>query len=51
MFAGHEKRFNKIEDYLQNLKVELSGDKDSVNGLKADLSDTPSRREFLRMML
>lgn len=46
MFAGQDKRFDKIESGLRKLDVGLSGVKDTVNGLKAEFSDTPSRKEF-----
>lgn len=46
-------RLGKIEASLKNvengqreLKTELSYVKDEISGLKADLSDTPSRKEF-----
>jgi archaellum component FlaC len=39
-------RFDKVEDRLSNVEVELSHVKDEVKGLKADISTTPSRREF-----
>ncbi len=39
-------RFDKVEGRLDKVKVELAHVKDIVNGLKADLADTPSRREF-----
>jgi predicted nuclease with TOPRIM domain len=39
-------RFDNVENRLRNIEVELSYVKDEVNGLKADFSTTPSRREF-----
>ena len=39
-------RFDNVENRLRNVEVELSHVKDEVNGLKADLSTTPSRKEF-----
>ena len=39
-------RFEKVDGNLRKLGVELSSVKDTVNGLKADFSDTSSRREF-----
>ena len=46
MFSKQDKRFDKLEANVREIKVELSGVKDSVNGLKAEFADTPSRREF-----
>ncbi len=42
-------RFEKVDDNLRQLDVELSGVKDTVNGLKAEFSDTPSRKEFTEL--
>ena len=39
-------RFDNVENRLRNVEVELSHVKDEITGLKADLSDTPSRRQF-----
>ena len=38
--------FGNIENRLRSVEVELSHVKDEINGLKADLSNTPTRREF-----
>ncbi len=42
-------RFDGVENRLRTVEVELSHVKDEINGLKADLSDTPSRQEFERV--
>jgi hypothetical protein len=39
-------RFGKVEEEIRGMKVELSHVKDKISGLKADLSITPSRKEF-----
>jgi archaellum component FlaC len=39
-------RLDKMVDSLKSVKTELAHVKDEINGLKADLSDTPSRKEF-----
>jgi hypothetical protein len=39
-------RFGKVEEEICGVKVELSHVKDEIKGLKADLSVTPSRKEF-----
>ena len=39
-------QFDKVENRLGKVEVELSYVKDEINGLKADLSTTPSRQEF-----
>lgn len=36
----------KIRASIEEVRVSLSWVKDEVNGLKAELSDTPSRKEF-----
>ena len=41
-FKKNDSQFNKIEVGLSHLK-------DQIDGLKADLSDTPSRREFQQL--
>ena len=43
---GVDKRFDKVDRRLDRLEVCQSYLKDQINGLKANLSDTPSRREF-----
>ena len=42
-------RFDRVENRLKTVEVELSYVKDEIKGLKADLSDTPSRREFEKL--
>lgn len=42
-------RFDKVGGRLDTLDVGQSHLKDQINGLKADLSDTPSRREFQQL--
>lgn len=37
---------NELKGEMQELKVEVRYLKDDMNGLKAEFSDTPSRREF-----
>lgn len=39
-------RFENVDNCLDKLEVELRHVKDTVNGLKADFSTAPSRREF-----
>jgi predicted nuclease with TOPRIM domain len=39
-------RFDNVENRLRNMEVELSHFKGEIGGLKAELSDTPSRGEF-----
>jgi archaellum component FlaC len=39
-------RFDKVDNRLQGVETEVRFVKDDINGLKADLSTTPSRREF-----
>jgi uncharacterized coiled-coil DUF342 family protein len=39
-------RFVKVEEEIRGVKVELSHVKDEIKGLKANLSVTPSRKEF-----
>ena len=41
--------FEKVGQRFDKMEVGQSHLKDQVNGLKADLSDTPSRREFERL--
>ena len=45
-FAVLKKAIMKNSDDIQGLKVEMSYVKDEISGLKADISDTPSRKEF-----
>ncbi len=52
MIAGFQrvdKRFRSIEHNLKKLEVGQSHLKDQIDGLKADLSDTPSRRQFEKL--
>ena len=42
-------RFDGVENRLRTVEVELSHVKDEINGLKGDLSATPSRREFEKL--
>ena len=46
MRAEMNTRFDEVDNRLRKVEVELSFVKDEMNGLKADLSTTPSRREF-----
>lgn len=46
MFKEVEQRLDSLEDGLRELKVEASHIKDEIKGLKAKLSNTPSRRQF-----
>ena len=46
---GMDKRFDKLDRRLDSLGVGQSYLKDQIDGLKADLSDTPSRREFQQL--
>lgn len=39
-------RFEGVNGRLDKLETEVSHVKDEINGLKGELSDTPSRREF-----
>ena len=45
-FKSVDARFDKVEDRLDDLKSGQRWLKDDIGGLKAELSDTPSRREF-----
>jgi hypothetical protein len=38
--------FKLVNTHIDKLEIEARGIKDDVEGLEADLSDTPSRREF-----
>jgi len=38
--------FDLMGERIDNLEIEITNVKDTVNGLKAELSDTPSRSEF-----
>ena len=42
-------RFTKVDKRLNKLEVGQAKIKDQIDGLKADLSDTPSRREFQQL--
>ncbi|MCZ6529042.1 MAG: hypothetical protein O6949_01750 [Chloroflexi bacterium] len=46
---GMDKRFDKVDRRLDTLEVGQSYLKDQIDGLKADLSDTPSRRQFEKL--
>lgn len=46
MFGEQDKRNEKKFATKEDLKREAGFLKDEINGLKADLSNTPSRREF-----
>lgn len=48
-FDGMDKRLDKVGRRLDTLEVGQSYLKDQINGLKADLSDTPSRRQFKKL--
>lgn len=39
-------RLEKLEQGQQTIRLQLSGIKDEMKGLKAEFSDAPSRREF-----
>lgn len=43
MFTEQDKRFDGLEAKVDQVKSEL---KDEIEGLKAELSDTPSRRDM-----
>ena len=45
-FDQVDKRLDNVEGRLDTLDVGQSYLKDQINGLEADLSDTPSRKEF-----
>ncbi len=45
-FDKVEGRLEKVELRLDKVEVELAHVKDTVNGLIADLAESPSRREF-----
>ena len=45
-FKRVDERFKQVDERFNRLEVEVSYIKDTLNGLKADLADTPSRREF-----
>ncbi len=47
--AEHDKRLNQIDMRLEKLEVGQSHINDELQGLKADLSDTPSRTEHNRL--
>ncbi len=42
-------RFTKVDNRLNKLEVGQAHLKDQIDGLKADLSDTPSRRQFEKL--
>ena len=42
----YNKRFDKVDSGLKKLGVGQKGLKNEINGLKAEFSDTPSRKEF-----
>jgi cell division septum initiation protein DivIVA len=45
-FDQVDKRLDNVEGRLDTLDVGQSYLKDQINGLEADLSDAPSRKEF-----
>lgn len=45
-FKAVDARFDKVEDRLGSLEMGQRYLKDDIRGLKEELSDTPSRREF-----
>lgn len=45
-FERIDHRFNGIENRLNTVEVELRHVKDEIKGLKADLFDSPTRKEF-----
>lgn len=46
MFEEQDKRNEKKFATKEDLKREASWLRDDINGLKADLSDTPTKKEF-----
>lgn len=42
-------RFNKVETRLDRVETEVRYVKDNVRGLKAEFSNTPSRKEFNKL--
>ena len=48
-FDGMDKRFDKVDRRLDTLEVGQPYLKDQITGLKADLSDTPSRRQYEKL--
>ena len=48
-FQKMDKRFKGVDNRLNKLEVGQSHLKDQIDGLKADLSETPSRREFQQL--
>ena len=40
-----DKRFKRVDERFNKLEVEISYIKDTANGLKADLADTPTKKE------
>ena len=48
-FDDVDKRLSSVESGQRKLDVGQAHLKDQINGLKADLSDTPSRRQFEKL--
>lgn len=48
-FNKVDSRFTKLDSKLAKQKVEISAIRDDIKGLKADLSDTPSRKQFEKL--
>ena len=48
-FDGMHKRFDKVDRRLDTLEVGQAHLKDQLNGLKADLTDTLTRRQFEKL--
>ena len=46
---GMDRRFDNVDRRLDTLEVGQSYLKDQIKGLKADLSATPSRRQFEKL--
>jgi len=48
-FDGMHKRFDKVDRRLDTLEVGQAHLKDQLNGSKADLTDTLTRRQFEKL--
>jgi len=44
-FKRVDERFKQVDERFNKLEVEISYIKDTANGLKADLADTPTKKE------
>ncbi len=44
-FKQVDERFKQVDERFNKLEVEISYIKDTANGLKADLADTPTKKE------